>query len=76
MDEKTVKTKLGKYLNKKGDEVILKVLEGKPESSEGGTWISAPASIVADAMTKNDPNWKEYFDKWKSEGLITDADIA
>ena len=81
MKKAEIVQKLGKYLNKSKNKIILEVLEGKPESEKGGVWIDADINDM-ERLTE-DPNfdkessgWDKYFDKWFAEGLITARERA
>ena len=73
--------KLGKYLNKSKNKIVLEVLEGKPETEEGGVWIDADIDDM-ERLTEDvnfnmeTSGWGKYFDKWFAEGLITAQERA
>ena len=76
MKKAEIVQKLGKHLNRSKNKIILEVLEGKPESKEGGVWIDADIEDM-ERLTENPAfdrkisGWAKYLDKWFAEGLIT-----
>ena len=71
--------KLGKHLNRSKNKIILEVLEGKPESKEGGVWLDADIDdmekLTEDVnFDRKISGWAKYLDKWSVEGLITEKE--
>jgi len=71
-----IRGKLAKYHHKESDTILLEVIEGKPRSSDGGTWIEArieDMERVTEDINFNPEasGYKKYLEQWQAEGLIT-----
>jgi hypothetical protein len=71
-----IRVKLAKYYHKETDTILLEVLQGKPHSPEGGTWIEASVSDIeriteAPDFDRDKSGYGKFLDKWFVEGLIT-----
>jgi len=70
-----IRIKLGKYLHKESDTILLEVISGKARNLEGGVWIESSVEDIEKltedpAFDRDKSGWAKYLDKWYTEGLI------
>lgn len=79
MKAEIIRRKLEKHHHKKSDTILLEVLEGKPRSPKGGSWLEVEVGTLE--QITEDPNFDrekagygKYLDKWFAEGLVTEKE--
>jgi len=88
MREEEIRRKLAKYYIKRRDSILLDVIEGRPDSPEGGIWTEVSvedlAKLIEIAKAKpsraeaikflRETGWYKKLGEWVREGLIREDD--
>ena len=79
MKAEIIRAKLKKYLREETDTILLEVLEGKPRSPEGGSWIEVGVETLERITEDSDfdrekTGYGKYLDRWCAEGLISEKE--